>query len=88
MSEPDYMPPFELWKQDHGIDGWDFKQWLVARFTDRGKALAYLTQRGYTYQLGQPSNVFAHADIQKRNTMGQITYEIREVQPKVPLDPR
>lgn len=82
---PDYMPPFELLKTDHGIDGWDAKTWLVARFTTKPKAVAYLKSIGYGYQQFR-DNYYAD-DIGHRNTMGAISYAIREKVPDVPIDP-
>lgn len=82
--ELEWKPPFELWKTDHGIDGKDARSWLVARFTTRDRAMAYLSKRGYTYQ----SNGWLwHSDPNQRHTMGAISYEIREVKPEVPVDP-
>jgi hypothetical protein len=83
-AELDYTPPFELWKTDHGTDGWDARTWLVGRFTKRSKALAYLTARGYDFEQG---GYFWHIDEAHRCTMGAISYEIREVKTEVPVDP-
>jgi hypothetical protein len=84
MSALEYKPPFELWKTDHGIDGKDAKRWLVARFTSRANAIAYLKARVFTYQR---DGWFWHADERHRHTMGAISYEIRAVEPRVPIDP-
>lgn len=86
MTELEFKPPFELWKMDHGIDGHDAKRWLVARFTTRQKAVAYLTARQFTYQ-GNQTPMYWHADPDRRHTMGAISYEIRETKPEVPIDP-
>ena len=86
LNELEWKPPFELWKHDAGIDGWDAKRWLVARFTTREKAVAYLAARGYTHAEGRDH--FAHSDESQRHTMGKISYEIREVTPEVPVDPQ
>lgn len=84
MSELEWKPPIELWKTNHGIDGHDARRWLVARFTTRDKAVAYLAARQFTHH---EHGYFAHADPAFRHTMGQITYEVREVKPEVPVDP-
>lgn len=86
MSELEWKPPIELWKMDHGIDGWDAKRWLVARFTARDKAVEYLIARGFTYRHNGQGDYY-HKDPAHRNTMGAISYEIREVKPEVPVDP-
>ena len=85
-TEIPYQAPFELWKTDNGIDGWDAKSWLVAHFTSREKAVNYLAERDYTFP-GYSANQFRHKDIAKRHTMGEITYEIRERKITVPTDP-
>lgn len=85
VGELEYKPPIELWKIDGGIDGLDEKRWLVARFTTRMKAVKYLAERGYTFSdLGR----FYHREKSQRHTMNAISYQIREVQPEVPVDPR
>ncbi len=87
MTELEWKPPYELWKTDNGIDGHDAKRWLVARFTTRQKAVAYLAARSFTYQLGGVNPTYWHAEEKHRHTMGAISYEIREVKPEVPVDP-
>ena len=84
MSEIDYAPGFELWKTNHGTDGWDAKTWLVAKFTTEEKAATYLQKRGFTFPVG---NSFYNDDDKLRNTMGAISYEIRTVKIDVPVDP-
>ncbi len=85
-SEPQYVPPFELWKTDHGVDGWDAKTWLVARFTHRKKAMEYLRARGYTFLEG---SYYAHENENQRHCMGKITYEIRPAKTNMILvDPK
>lgn len=85
MSEIPYAPPFTLYKTDHGVDGLDAKTWPVARFTKREKALGYLQSKGFTYQ--KPGGHFWHQDEKYRNTMGAISYELRETMPELPIDP-
>lgn len=84
-TELEWKPPYELWKTDHGIDGLDARSWLVARFTTRQKAVDYLTERGFTHR---QSGWYWHSDVKNRHTMGAITYEIKEVEPSVPVDPK
>lgn len=84
MNEIAYEPPFELRKTDHGIDGWDAKTWVIAKFTTKQKALDYLAERGFTHKQW---NSYYHKDEAKRNTMGAISYEIREVSRSIPTDP-
>lgn len=68
-------PKYELHETDHGIDGWDAKTVLVARFTTTEKAEAWLAAKGYTYrQYGS----YYHQDEAKRHTMGCISYKITE----------
>jgi hypothetical protein len=76
-------PLFELWKTDHGIDGWDAKTVLVAKFTTRDKALAYIAAMGFTRKTH--FGHYEHHDERYRHTMGKLTFEIRE--PKIPVDP-
>ncbi len=75
----------ELWKTDHGIDGWDAKTWLVARFTSREKAMEYLSARGFDFfEYGS----YAHREEKFRHTMGKLTYEIRPPKiAEIPVDP-
>jgi hypothetical protein len=84
MSEVPYIPPFELWKTDHGIDGHDARTWLVARFTTRQKAFEYLRGLGYSYP--QHGHYYCEK-VEGRHTMGALSYEIREKYPDVPVDP-
>lgn len=84
MPEPPYVPPFELWKTDHGTDGWDARTWLVAHFTTRERAIGYLEAKGYTYE---QVDGFYHRDEARRHAMGAVSYQIRENRPLVPVDP-
>ena len=83
MSEI-YQPPYELWKTDHGVDGWDAKRWLVATFSSVSKAEAYLKKCGYTFP---QYSAFYHEQPEKRNTMGAISYEIRSAKLQLEHDP-
>ena len=76
-------PPFELHETNHGIDGWDAKTKLVARFSSNDLAMTWLANRGFTHR---EYSSFAHVDPASRHTMGQITYEIKASN-LVPEDP-
>lgn len=68
-------PPFELYETDHGIDGWDAKTVLVARFTTKEKAMAWLVARGFNHaEYGS----FYHMDPARRHTMNAISYGIKD----------
>lgn len=67
--------PFELYETDHGIDGWDAKTVLVARFSDKEKAQAYLAARGFDHV---EYDGFWHRDPSRRHTMNAISYAIRD----------
>lgn len=84
-GELEWNPPFELWKTDHGIDGLDARSWLVARFTTRQKAVEYLSARKFTHF---ETGWYWHENVKLRHTMGAITYQIKEVKPEVPVDPK
>lgn len=77
-------PKFCLYKTDHGIDGWDAKTKLVARFDTVALAEWWLRDRGYTFkEHGQ----YAHAEPARRHGMGNISYHIApDVQ--VPENPK
>ena len=83
-KELDWQPMFELRKTDEGIDGWDAKTWVVAKFTSYEKAKEYLSKGSYTYQIG---NSYYHSKPECRNTMGAISYDICKVEIKIPVDP-
>lgn len=82
QTEPEYQPPFELFKTDSGIDGHDATTWLVARFSTFHKAEEYLARRGYTFF---DHGSYYHHDITRRNTMNHISYAIRDAKPKTPI---
>lgn len=76
-------PKYELMETDHGIDGWDAKTRLIARFTEKQKAEAWLAAKGHTYiQYGS----YYHQDENRRHTMGAISYNITDAL-CVPEDP-
>jgi len=76
--------PFELYETNHGIDGWDAKTKLVARFSDKNLALQWLAERGFNHV---EHGSYAHKDPARRHTMGQITYAIKPAL-EVPEDPK
>lgn len=77
-------PEFELYKTDHGIDGWDARTTLEARFTTKHKAVLYLATRGYCHiEYGS----FYHLDPAKRHCMGCISFKIENTK-LVPEDPQ
>ena len=85
MAE-DYQHPYELWKTDHGIDGWDARTWHVANFSSIDKAIAYLAKRGFTHK-NSFGDFYWHAEEAQRHTMGAISYQIRKSNQTIPSDP-
>lgn len=75
---------WELSKTDHGIDGWDARTTIEAHFTTREKAISWLRKRDYTWE---EYGSYYHANINKRNTMGTISYHIDKVSKTVDVDP-
>ncbi len=86
FQEPEYKPPFELMKTNHGVDGLDAKTWKIANFTTEQKAIDYLAARDYTHKEG--SGAYAHKEQAKRHTMGQLTYRIKPRDIKYSTDPK
>jgi hypothetical protein len=76
---------YELWKTNHGIDGWDAKTTLEAVFTTLTKALQWLERRGFTHEAFGGMH-FWHAEEKYRHTMGAISYEIRKANSPI-IDP-
>lgn len=77
-------PKFELFETNHGVDGWDAKTNLVARFTTKELAHEFLAARGFTHvQFGS----FYHQDPSRRHCMGCVSYGIAEAK-QVPEDPK
>lgn len=77
-------PKYELKETDHGIDGWDAKTKLVARFDTKELAEAWLAKREYNHK---EYGAYSHADPNKRHCMGKISYTIME-DPQVPENPQ
>lgn len=75
---------WELIKTDHGIDGWDARSTLEARFTTLQKALSWLRNRGFTWE---EHGSWYHGDHDKRNRMGAISYNIDKAPSGPPIDP-
>lgn len=67
---------YVLMKTDHGIDGWDAVTTTDRAFATYDEALSYLEKIGYTYN--QFGAFYANVE-EKRNTMGAISYTIKEV---------
>jgi hypothetical protein len=68
-------PRYELHETNHGIDGWDAKTTLAARFSTSEKAEAWLAAKGYTFRR---YGSFYHQDEAKRHTMGCVSFKIVE----------
>lgn len=79
------FPKLELHETDHGMGGMgDATTKLVARFSKKLFADAWLAHRGFTHeQYGS----FYHEDEAKRHCMGCISYTIRNAE-AVPIDPK
>lgn len=75
----------QLYRLNSGTDGWDSRTELAHVFTSRDKAIEWLTSYGYTYVSPYNKNRYEHEDVAQRHCMGQISFEIKEVE--TPIDP-
>jgi hypothetical protein len=76
---------YELWKTDHGVDGWAAQRTLEARFTTSQLAANYLINRNFTHwEYGS----WWHSDVCHRHTIGAISYQIKPMPvDNIPLNP-